>query len=42
MSIVKPYKFNKRVIDKLECKGCIYLPAKKLTCKSCGNWDNKL
>jgi len=37
-TIIKPRKPNKNVIDPKECMGCIYLPAKKSTCKSCGNW----
>jgi len=36
--IIKPRKPNKMVINPQDCNGCIYLPANKKTCKSCGNW----
>ena len=40
--IIKPRKPNKRVIDPPNCKFCVYLPAKKKTCLSCGNWYDRM
>lgn len=40
--IIKPTKPNKRVINKVDCIGCVYNPAKKKTCISCGNWNNRM
>lgn len=40
--IIKPKKSHYRVINPIDCKGCIYMPAKEKTCKSCGNWNDKL
>jgi hypothetical protein len=36
--IIKPKKKHYAVIDKKDCIGCIYNPATKKMCKSCGNF----
>lgn len=41
--IITPKKPHYRVINPIDCKGCIYMPAKeKRACKSCGNWNDRL
>ena len=40
--VIKPRKPNVRVIEPKDCKGCIYLPANKKNCQSCGNWNDRL
>lgn len=40
--VIKPRKPNKRVIESKDCIGCIYQPARKKTCISCGNWNDRL
>jgi hypothetical protein len=40
--IIKPIKPHWRIIDPIECKGCIYRPdPKHKGCKSCGNWNDR-
>lgn len=40
--IIKPIKDKKQVIDSKDCIGCIYRPASKKKCISCGNWNNRM
>jgi hypothetical protein len=40
--IIKPIKDKKQVISSKDCIGCIYRPANKKNCNSCGNWNNRL
>jgi hypothetical protein len=40
--IIKPKKVNKHVINKSDCVGCIYNPANKKTCFTCGNWNDRI
>ena len=39
---IKPKKPHYAVINRMDCIGCIYNPAKIKTCMSCGNFNDRL